>query len=80
MSGTTFTVLVYEAEEGGYWAEVADLPGCLSQGETLDELRNNVVEAIGACLQAHLEDEGPHAPKVISTWTLHVPDADVVPA
>ena len=46
----SFTVLVHEAEEGGYWAEVPELPGCLSQGETLDELRRNVAEAIEACL------------------------------
>ncbi len=60
MSGSTltFTVAVYEAEEGGYWAEVLELPGCASQGETLDELKDNITEAIEACLQARLEDEG----------------------
>lgn len=51
-----FTVLVHEAEEGGYWAEVPELPGCLSQGETLDELWRNVAEAIDLCLAIRKED------------------------
>ena len=42
------TVLVHDAEpdEGGYWAEVLEMPGCLSQGETLDEVDHNIREAI----------------------------------
>ena len=51
-----FTVLVHEAEEGGYWAEVPELPGCLSQGDTLDELWRNVAEAIDLCLAIRKED------------------------
>ena len=39
-------VVVHEAEEGGFWAEVPVLPGCASQGETMDELVANVREAI----------------------------------
>jgi predicted RNase H-like HicB family nuclease len=31
-------VIVHEAEEGGFWAEVPAIPGCASQGETMDEL------------------------------------------
>jgi predicted RNase H-like HicB family nuclease len=42
---------VYEAEEGGYRADVPEIPGCASQGETLDELRLNPVDAIEACLE-----------------------------
>src|SRR5947209_8776392 len=41
-------VLIHRAEEGGLWAEVPSLPGCVSQGETIDELRGNVREAIEA--------------------------------
>lgn len=45
-----FTILVHKCEEGetGYWAEVTEMPGCVSQGETLDELRANIQEAMGA--------------------------------
>ncbi|MEI6640338.1 MAG: type II toxin-antitoxin system HicB family antitoxin [Chlorobium sp.] len=42
-------VIVHEAEEGGYWAEVPAISGCATQGETLDELLANVSEAIEAC-------------------------------
>jgi len=39
-------IIVHEAEEGGYWAEVPALPGCVSQGETMEELLSNIHEAI----------------------------------
>ena len=39
-------VVVHEAEEGGYWAEVPALPGCATQGDTLEELTANLLEAI----------------------------------
>ena len=52
----TFTVAIYDAEEGGYWAEVLELPGCASQGENLDELRANIIDAIGAVLEVYAED------------------------
>jgi predicted RNase H-like HicB family nuclease len=68
----SFTVFVHEAEEGGYWAEVPELPGCASQGETLDELERNIIEAIEACLQAHLADEGPHLLETVRKWDITV--------
>jgi len=43
-------VIVHEAEEGGFWAEVPAIPGCATQGETLDELLANVREALEGCL------------------------------
>jgi predicted RNase H-like HicB family nuclease len=43
-------VVVHEAEEGGFWAEVPAIPGCASQGETMDELLANIHEAIEGCL------------------------------
>jgi len=47
-------VVVHEAEEGGFWAEVPALPGCASQGETMDELIANVREAIADGLEAEV--------------------------
>jgi predicted RNase H-like HicB family nuclease len=43
-------VLVHEAEEGGYWAEVPSIPGCATQGDTYEELMANLREAIEGCL------------------------------
>jgi predicted RNase H-like HicB family nuclease len=48
----TLRALIHSAEEGGYWAEVPALPGCVSQGETIDELRSNIREAIEGWLLA----------------------------
>ena len=47
-------VIVHEAEEGGFWAEVPAIPGCATQGETLDEVLTNVHEAIEGCLETDL--------------------------
>jgi predicted RNase H-like HicB family nuclease len=45
-----FKIIVHDAEEGGYWAEVPAVPGCASQGDTMDELMANIREAIEGCL------------------------------
>ena len=44
------TIVVHDAEEGGYWAEVPAITGCVSQGDSLDELLKNVREAVEGCL------------------------------
>ncbi len=47
-----YTVLIHQAEEGGFWAEVPELPGCYSQGETIEEALRNSREAIETHLMA----------------------------
>jgi predicted RNase H-like HicB family nuclease len=43
-------VIIHEAKEGGYWAEVPSIPGCATQGETFEELLQNLYEAVeGIC-------------------------------
>ncbi|MEX1119057.1 MAG: type II toxin-antitoxin system HicB family antitoxin [Terrimicrobiaceae bacterium] len=42
----TLRAIIHKAEEGGFWAEVPALPGCNTQGETEDEIRTNLQEAI----------------------------------
>jgi predicted RNase H-like HicB family nuclease len=49
----TFTAVFQEAEEGGYIAFVEELPGANTQGETLDEARENLREAVELILQAN---------------------------
>ena len=51
-----FKAIIHEAEEGGYWAEVPALPGCVTQGETKPELETNIREAIAAWLTAGESD------------------------
>ena len=43
-------VIVHKAEEGGFWAEVPSIPGCATQGETMEEIEANIREAIEGCL------------------------------
>ena len=54
-----FKAVMHEAEEGGYWAEVPALPGCSTQGETLEALTDNLKEAIALWLELG-EDEIKH--------------------
>jgi predicted RNase H-like HicB family nuclease len=49
-------VVIHEAEEGGYWAEVPSIPGCATQGETFDELLINIYEAVEGCLSVDIQD------------------------
>lgn len=48
----TLKAIVHPAEEGGFWAEVPALPGCFTQGETVQEIRANLQEAIEGWLLA----------------------------
>ena len=48
-------VVVHQAEEGGFWAEVPAIPGCATQGETFEELLQNLYEAIEGCLSVEVE-------------------------
>ena len=45
-----YNAIVHEAEEGGYWAEVPDLPGCVTEADTLDELKEMLKDAISVYL------------------------------
>ena len=54
-------VVVHEDETGGFWAEVPALPGCMTQGETMDEVMNNVREAIEGWLAVDLPQPEPGA-------------------
>ncbi len=47
-------VIVHEAEEGGYWAEVPSIPGCATQGDTFEELLQNLYEAVEGCLSVEV--------------------------
>ncbi len=49
-------VVIHEAEEGGFWAEVPAIPGCVTQADTYDELLTNLHEAIEGCLAVDLKN------------------------
>ncbi len=47
--------VVHEAEEGGFWAEVPALPGCVTEGNTIEELMSNLHEAIEGWLSVDVK-------------------------
>ncbi|MDY7047117.1 MAG: type II toxin-antitoxin system HicB family antitoxin [Microcystis sp.] len=56
--------IIHPAEEGGYWAEVPALPGCITEGDSLEEVTHNLKDAIKGWLavanesyQFHAEDQ-----------------------
>ena len=51
--------VAHKAEEGGYWAEVPSIPGCATQGESLEELMENLREAITGCLSVAVDEPMP---------------------
>lgn len=51
--------IVHEEEEGGFWAEVPAIPGCATQGDTMDELMRNLHEAIEGCLSVDVVESKP---------------------
>jgi predicted RNase H-like HicB family nuclease len=50
--------IIHKADEGGFWAEVPALPGCSTQGETLEELTVNLKDAITLWLDVGEDDIG----------------------
>jgi len=49
-------VVIHKAEEGGFWAEVPAIPGCATQGDTFEELLNNIYDAVEGCLSVDIQD------------------------
>jgi predicted RNase H-like HicB family nuclease len=56
-SQMTIKAIVHPAEEGGFWAEVPAMPGCVTQGESIDEVRANLREAVEGWLDAGAASE-----------------------
>ena len=46
-------------EDGSYWADVAELPGCFASGDTLDELFDSLKEGVALCLGDEGGLDGP---------------------
>lgn len=49
-------IIIHQAEEGGFWAEVPAIPGCMTQGDTFDELLGNLYEAVEGCLSVDIDE------------------------
>jgi predicted RNase H-like HicB family nuclease len=51
--------IIHPAEEGGYWAEVPALPGCITEGDNLEEVTENLKDAIKGWLAVANESSQP---------------------
>ncbi len=60
MKKYNFTVLIEKDEDGVFVAEVPDLKGCYTQGETLEEVMKNIREVIELCLETQKGEIHPH--------------------
>ncbi|MHC4872099.1 MAG: type II toxin-antitoxin system HicB family antitoxin [Planctomycetota bacterium] len=49
-------IVIHKAEEGGFWAEVPAIPGCVTQGEDMKDLIANVYDAVEGCLSIDMDD------------------------
>lgn len=59
-------VVIHNAEEGGFWAEVPAIPGCATQGDSFEELLQNLYEAVEGCLSVEVEPaEASDSPRII---------------
>lgn len=52
----TYDVVFEEAEEGGYTVYVPSLPGCISEGDSFEEAKKNITEAISAYMESLAKD------------------------
>ena len=72
-------MLIYPAichfEDGEYWCEFPDLPGCFSQGATDSEIVANAREALGCHLESYLE-KGEPLPKPTKITDIKVSGQD----
>ena len=58
--------VIHPAEEGGYWAEVPALPGCITEGETMEEVTANLKDAIEGWLEvANSRQEARESDRVV---------------
>ena len=62
MKNFKYALIIHKAKEGGYWATVPELPGCVTEGETLEALRRNAGDAISGIL-AVMMDRGEELPE-----------------
>lgn len=70
MTKRSYTVIYEEDPDGGFVASVPSLPGCYSQGDTLEEAEKNITEAIELYVETLQEDH--HEAPEDRIWQGHV--------
>jgi predicted RNase H-like HicB family nuclease len=68
-----YVIVIHVAEEGGYWAEFPGLPGCYTQGETIEEILVDAPNAIQSHVEALHEFGQPIPNEHLVVATIHIP-------
>ena len=71
-NGIALTAIYEEAEEGGYIGYIAELPGANTQGETLEEVRENLMDALQLLLDVQREEAERRLPKRANATLEHL--------
>lgn len=79
------TIAIVESIDGGFLAFVKELPGCIAQGDTLDEVKENILDVARAFLEVMLAEAGggtavPPQGKVLEERKYEVRPPELVPA
>ncbi|WP_416676555.1 type II toxin-antitoxin system HicB family antitoxin [Egbenema bharatensis] len=67
------TAIIEAAEEGGYWAICPEIPGANGQGETIEEVKESLKNAIQLILEDRLEDIRRGLPQDVIEETISIP-------
>ena len=69
----SYTVQIEPVTEGGFWSRVPSLPGCFSQGETIEETMQNTKEAIELNLERLVADKSEIPEESDSVVSVRIP-------
>ena len=63
----TYTIVIHEtdSDETGYWAQCLEIPGAITQGETIEEIKKNMKEAIELMLEEEYGENIVQEKKII---------------
>ena len=66
-----YVVVIEKATDGSYSAYVPDLPGCVSCGDTVDQVRASITEAVKVHIDSLREHGESVPPPTATTHTIH---------
>ncbi len=67
--------IIHPAKEGGYWAEVPALPVCITEGDSMDEVINNIQDAIQGWLEVANESKKGSSPSCVRKCIIYYTEA-----
>ena len=75
-----YAIIIEPSKDGSYWAYIPDLPGCVSCGDTIEEVKRMIVEAAEFHLESMIADGDPIPPATSVAATIEVRPANAAEA